>query len=246
MILSADEIRQKAKSKRTSGSSKGWVCSFCHKTFSYEKSFMTHVCKEKTRFEEVRTPIGQAAFACYNQWMKLTKKGIQKIETFTSSSKYVTFIKFANYCKRLNINSEEFISFIIKHHPDISPALWCNEDVFSLYSIYLDRKCPPYEQVDKSLSFIIKQSEIKEIKVQDFFNSISFNELINFIKQKKISPWYIYTSKLGVSKLLSFSEDELQIFESAIKAHIWKDIFESDQNSFTELLNFFREPENVF
>jgi hypothetical protein len=66
------------------------------------------------------------------------------------------------------------------------------------------------------------------------------------MKTKKISPWYMYLSKLGLKKLNSLDEDELQIFESAIKVHVWIELFENNDSAVNELKSFFNEPDNIF
>lgn len=184
--------------------------------FVREKSFMDHRCKERDRIEELRSPIGQAAYAHYSEWMKAKKRSIPPIETFSASKYYSTFVKFAEHALKTNIpNVIQFIKLMVQHK-DISPSLWCRDNVYAMYLEWYDQAYPPEVQVLESLEFIqtlIEDYECATIKV---FDVVPIDTLVLYIKRRKISPWFLASSKVFRAHLLTCSQEDKEKLERAM------------------------------
>ena len=63
-------------------------CSFCNATFVTEDRYIKHNCKHMKRAEEMKSPIGQAAWAFYQAWMKAYHRMVPNIDSFTKSKFY--------------------------------------------------------------------------------------------------------------------------------------------------------------
>jgi hypothetical protein len=239
--LDATSLREKSKSRRISVSieKSGWHCEFCEKTFVYEKSYLSHLCKQKIRNSEVQTVLGQAAFANYNVWMKARRFSEQSIGTFIKSKNYAAFIRFTEYAFKVKLNAPEFIRFIVSQHSDMMPSIWKNSELFSNYLIYRECKLNPFEQTCSSIEFITKICEKKEIDFKDYFIKVSFNEILNDVQLKKISPWFIFTSNMGNSFLNSLDRHDKRLFEKTIDRNAWYEIFVNKRPAdFKELEEF--------
>ena len=179
---------------------------------------MSHRCKERDRIEELKSAVGQSAYAHYSEWMKAKKRSVPPIETFATSKYYSTFIKFAEHAIKTNIpNTKQFIRLMVDHQ-DISPSLWCRDNIYSLYLEWYDQAYPPEVQVLESLEFI--KEMIAEYKCPP--------ALSTYIKRRKLSPWFLSASKVFRDHLVTCPAMEKEKLErsmniGAMIARIQKD-----------------------
>lgn len=173
-----------------------WRCEFCTRDFVNEMPFMNHRCRERDRIEELRGSIGQAAYAHYSEWMRASKKSVPPIETFATSKFYSTFVKFAEHSVKTNIpNVKQFIKLMIEHG-NVSPALWCRDNVYAMYLEWYDEAYPPEVQVLESLEFTKTLIEDYETTPAEVFKAVPCDTLVLHIKRRKLSPWFLAASKV--------------------------------------------------
>ncbi len=79
-----------------------YECQFCGTKFQSESRYLKHRCKQMIRDEEFRTPVGQAAWLYYQQWMKAYRRQAPKASSFLHSKYYNSFVRFANLANRTN------------------------------------------------------------------------------------------------------------------------------------------------
>ena len=177
---------------------------------------MSHRCKERERIEELRSAVGQAAYAHYSEWMKAKKRSIPKIETFGASQYYSTFIKFAEHALRTNIpNIKQFIKLMVSHG-DVTPALWCRDNVYAMYLEWYDQAYPPEVQVLESLEFLKSLIEDYKCSTPEVFQVVPVDTLVLYIKRRKISPWFLASSKVFRAHLLSCTQEDKDKLERAM------------------------------
>lgn len=234
-IMDVSSLKNKAAHRRQVASSPGWKCTYCNKIFVRETMFLQHKCKGKRRLDLLKTPVGQSALASYQQWLKSKRHSIQNPDTFMNSRFFVSFVKFAEYCIKVNMDANLFIEFITKCHPDIGPTLWCSNPVYGLFLKYYDNQHSPWEQVADSLAFIEKQAEILECPKNEVFQSLGFSKILEAVRLKKLSPWFIYTYDAGLSFLRSLDHVDYSLFEEIINTSVWTTRFSENRILLTEM-----------
>lgn len=156
---------------------------------------MKHTCREMERAEELRGPVGQAAYAHYCDWMKAKKRSVQTIETFSSSVNYNAFVAFAKRALKTHIpNTSQFIKIMVEHG-DVPPSLWCRDNVYAMYLEWYDKAMPPEGQFITSLDFVNSLVEEYACEKSEIFEKIPLDTLITYIKRRKITPWFLLPSR---------------------------------------------------
>jgi hypothetical protein len=172
-----------------------WDCGYCSRGFVHENAFMKHRCPERDRIEELRGPIGQAAYASYAAWMKAKKHSVPPIDTFATSKSYGTFIRFAKHVTRVHIpNVEAFIRFMVES--DVPPVLWTKDNIFSMYLRLYDDAVHPTEQVARSQELLAEL--ILELKVEpaEIYETLGVDTLEELLKRRKLSAWFLMASQI--------------------------------------------------
>ena len=177
---------------------------------------MSHKCRERERIDELRGAVGQAAYAHYSDWMKASKRSVPPIDTFAESSLYSTFMKFAEHAAKTNIpNTKQFIKLMVQHN-NVSPTLWCRDNVYAMYLEWYDQAFPPEVQVLESLEFVKTLVEDYECATEAVFKTVPVDTLVLHIKRRKISPWFLAASKVFRQHLLTCEQLDKEKLERAM------------------------------
>lgn len=225
MGMDRDQLRSQAASRRSGAetsdrqvdSKPTWVCGYCSRAFVVETAFMSHRCREKIRTEQLRSGVGQSAYAHYVEWMKLKKHTPPPIETFAESKFYSTFIKFAEYAASTHIpNIKNFIRIMVEH--SVLPALWSRDNTYAMYLQWYDAAYPPEVQVEESVTLILDICDDAKCQPSQVFKMLSSTELYELIRKRKLSPWFLLSSKVFRDHLNTLQDDERDLIQRTMNA----------------------------
>ena len=193
-----------------------WHCDYCVRDFTFERAFMNHTCKEKQRAEELRSPIGQAAYAHYSEWMRVQRHTVPPIETFAESKFYSTFIRFADHAKKTNLpDVSSFIKLMVESGK-VPPGLWCRDNVYSMYLQAYDAAVTPEKQFLRGIDELIALATELKVELKDVFPAIGCTTLIELVAKRKLTAWILLASDQFKAYLLSLEPEEKSALASAI------------------------------
>lgn len=202
------EVKQKVK----------WDCTYCTRSFAGERAFMNHKCKERERIEELRSPIGQAAYLYYSQWLSAKKRSVPDIETFAHSQFYTTFIKFATHVSRVHVPNVKLFIKLMVDNGDVSPGLWCRDNVYAMYLEWYDKAYEPEIQFVDSLDFLKSLALDYECEIGAIFGAVGWQKLEELIRRRKLSPWFLLSSKVFRAYVNSLAPLEKDAIERSMNA----------------------------
>ena len=133
-------------------------CKFCGMRFKQESRFMNHRCVAMKRDEQIKTPMGQASWSYYQKWMKAQRRSIPSIETFLTSKFYTTFMKFAESVQKVGLpDVDTFVWYMTEKK--IQPVIWINNEIYTNYIEFLDKKADPYKAADRTINCLFKLAD---------------------------------------------------------------------------------------
>jgi hypothetical protein len=199
-----------------------YQCTYCHKAFVAEERFLQHKCEMMVREDEIKTPAGQAAWLYFQKWLKTQKKSVSEIRQFINSKRYYrSFIRFAEFVQRVHLADIE-IFIKLMNEKRIPPQLWTNDEVYSLYLQHLDHVTSPIELGEKTANFIHQIAEVYECPVGDTFDQLQPGDIMQYIRERRFTPWLLLRSKRFGKYLRNLNEDERKQFGSLIKREYWE------------------------
>jgi len=183
------------------------------------------------RDEDFRSPDGQAAWLYYQKWMKAYRRLVPNSKSFLNSKFFSSFLKFAKFVKKVQIPDTDAFIRLMKEK-DISPTLWTNDQVYVLYLEFVDRTVSPLKHAEITINTLFDVAEGYEVDVADIFTVVNPNEMIQLLRQRKLSPWILLNSpKFRDFFVNKTSSEEKVILESIIRPPYWKKKFSSNQNN---------------
>lgn len=203
-----------------------FTCKHCTHGFSSETRYIQHKCKQMKRAEELQTPIGQAAWSYYQQWMRSHKRMPPPSSSFLSSKYFRTFINFATHVQQVNLPHPDKFMWLMKER-NIPPTIWTTNDVYSLFLEHIDRVSSPLEQAKLSIDTLLNIADKAQVQVDDVFNVITLNDVIQLLRLRRLSPWLLLNSKKfkQMYKETASSEQRI-IIDTVIRGDYWIDKFQ--------------------
>lgn len=177
---------------------------------------MKHRCKEKIKHEQLRSPLGQAAYSYYSHWMKCQKHSVPALENFSRSKFYSTFIKFAEYANRVKIpNVKRFIEVMLENGK-VPPALWCRDAVYAVYLKTYDISVPPTQQFLDGLALLEDLASEKRVPLAEIFPALGLEKLEELIQRRKLTFWLLLASARFRDFALSLPSEERERLSDAL------------------------------
>ena len=212
-----------------------FVCKHCHKSFSSETRYLAHYCSQMKRLDEFKTPIGQAALGYYQRWMRTMKRNAPAAGAFIESKYFRTFINFAQFVAKVSLPMPEKFIWLMneKKYP---PTMWTNDDAYTQYVEFLDRKAEPMDQVCLSIKTLLAIADAADDDISNVFDHITPSELIQFVRIRQLSPWLLLHSiKFKLFFRDKMSDEQKIILENLINPEYWLDQFEKRSDDTAKL-----------
>jgi hypothetical protein len=205
-----------------------------------EMVFMRHHCEPKRRAAELMSPLGQAAFGYYRDWMKAKRYSQPGGAAFLESRYYRSFINFAELVQKANISKpDKYIELMVES--DLLPILWCRDAAYTIYLDWNDRISDPIEQVSDSINYLLDICEKEDVTLPNVFEHLGAQRMINLIHQRRLTPWLLYGSSAFLTVYQSFDEGQRKTFKESTNAEYWVNKIEKNQSQFKEIRSLTRE-----
>lgn len=217
-----------------------YECKFCHTSFVYEDRFLNHKCKQMQRHEEFQTPLGQAAWIYYQEWMKAYQRMVPRTSSFLQSKFYTSFIKFATFVKQVNMPDTKLFIRLMKQR-DLSPTLWTNDAVYTLYLEVVDKQRTPLQHAKTSIDKLYEFADEYHCNISEVFDHIQPAQIIQSLRQRQLSPWILLCSKKFMLFFSNMSHEERIIIETIVRPTTWSQRFKDHPKEHQTMKRFVSE-----
>jgi hypothetical protein len=242
--MDRDELKRLAAARRSgevpTKETLQWKCTYCERSFVRESAFMNHRCQEKLKIDQLRSPIGQAAYLHYSEWMKCQRHSVPPIETFAESRLYSTFIKFAEYAQKTHLPSvADFIKLMVQEK--LSPTLWARDATYAMYLQKYDSIVSPHEQVARGLEELIALSAEMGVKLSKVFEALGPSDIIRLIQKRKLTFWLLMASGKFRAYLTTLPAEDRDRITAAMNAGAAVNRIQQEPLIFREIGSLIRE-----
>ncbi len=196
-------------------------CIHCQHTFVHEDRLLRHRCKQMIRKEEFATPYGQAAWQYYQTWMKCNFRQVPEVKSFLHSKFFGAFFRFAKFAKDVRIPDPElYIQFMIDR--DAPPVMFTSDEMYSAFLQHMDRKVPAKTNAKLTIDTFFNIAEDADRDVADVFEVVDPNDLIQLLRQRRVSPWVLlHSDKFKKFYGTRLTDDQRIVMKSLIRPDYW-------------------------
>ena len=244
LILNAEQIAARRipleDAEITLSKDKNWHCHYCNRHFGNEMTFMKHYCEPKRRAQELASPLGQAAFGFYREWMKMKKYSQPGAAAFMESKFYRQFINFAQLVQDANVaKPERYIQLMIE--ADLQPALWCRDDAYAIYLDWYDKLSDPIDQLQDSINYLLDICEKESVQLPEIFQHLGAQRILSYIRQRRLTPWLLFCSAKFGTLLKTLDKSQLGAFNIVVNSGYWADRFQKNRQTVEQVKMIVKE-----
>jgi hypothetical protein len=217
-----------------------WSCMHCDKTFVNETRFLDHYCREREKAEQFASSEGLVAYSYYKFWMKSRGYGEPSSEAFKNSKFFNGLYRFSEFIKNTGIpNPEKYIQIMIEHN--LNPTFWTQNSAYVLYLDWYDKIQKPLDQVIESIERILSICERDNVKIQNVFEHLGPQQILDMIRKRHLSPWFLFCSPVFGKMLKQMDEGHLKTFNAIINATFWVERFKNNASLVKEIKSIIKE-----
>lgn len=212
-------------------------CEFCKREFSDEINLINHVCEKKRRWFQRDLPQGRIAFLAWSRFYELnnqfaSKKKKKDYKEFIDSKYYLAFSRFARHL--LDTAAPEparFIDYVIKNNLPIDK--WTHDKVYEEYVKDLVKTESPEQALERAVVLMREWSQHHDQPWHEFFREVNPNQLANWIRTGRISPWVLYNAGSAAEALKRCSPEHINMIATMAPTAQWSLRFKSDKEGAT-------------
>lgn len=201
-------------------------CEFCGQVYSREAAFIKHECEPMKRARIFETSTGQSAFFLYQKWWSLRRRIPPNADKFKESSQFKPMVNFAKFVKQTKLNVDVYLEMVIGLQ--LPPEHWLRDDVYVRYLEYIDKTVSSADQIKMCVDFLLKMSDAIDCDTSEVFNHVLPTEVMQFVRDRKLSPWILLHSKQFKTWLIAQDGDVQVRLQDLIRPVYWKMRFEKE------------------
>jgi hypothetical protein len=199
-----------------------YSCIHCNKSFTQEKTLISHLCERKRRALQENEKRVQAGFMAFNRFWQLTQ-GAKKSKTykeFCETSYYNAFVRFGSFINNVNpLYPEKFVDHVIKSGVKLDH--WCRDELYDSYLYDMIKVEPVESAVQRTLQTMMEWGDLHKAEFNHYFNYVSLSKAVHDIRNGKISCWVILNTRAGKTMIGNMSDEQLEMIAPAFDIAYW-------------------------
>tara|TARA_B100000989_G_C19467648_1_gene439126 strand:+ start:350 stop:1081 length:732 start_codon:yes stop_codon:yes gene_type:complete len=205
---------------------KPFVCKYCSRGFSREKTLSNHVCEQKRRWQQEKDKGVQMGLQAYLRFYETTQgSGTKKTYgDFVNSQYYNAFVKFGKHIIEIKaINPSAFINHVLKKNVKLDR--YCRDEN---YQNYLEEHLKTetwQDAIARSLKTMENWADQNGVHLHTYFFAANPNQICSHIVNGRVSSWVIFNCETGVNFLGKMNPEQLQIVYPYIDPDFWRKHF---------------------
>lgn len=214
-----------------------YICKYCTKSFSKEKTLLTHVCEKKRRWAQENETGVRLGFKVYLKFYEKTQGSIKEksYEDFVNSSFYNAFVRFGRYLVDVRcINTDSYSDWILKSNKKID--YWTKDSLYNQWLLNYLKKESVEDAIERSIRQIteyVENDRNLENNLGLYFSKGNSNRICQHIRDGRVSAWVLYNCDTGLEFMSRLNQDQLKLILEIIDPEFWSRQFKDLPNDLT-------------
>ena len=208
-------------------SDKPFVCKYCDRAFSKEKTLFSHMCEQKRRWLQEKDKHVQLGLQAYLRFYEKTQGANGSKKTygdFVNSPYYNAFVKFGKHLVNIKaINVSKFIDYVINNNTKLDQ--WCQDKHYQAYLTSHLKVESWQDAISRSLKTMEAWADENKVQLKSYFIAANTNRVCQHIVNGRISTWVVFNCDTGTDFLGKISQEQLAMIYEYIDPDFWKKNF---------------------
>ncbi len=156
--------------------------------------------------------------ATYASIMK--RRGCKSEDSFLRSASFPHFVKLCRFGREVHI-PDLALYLKIMVAADRRPNTWISDRSYRIFLETMNSQTAATEMIEISAKTIQSLAEKNEMRVPAYVLLMGIGEMLQLMRQRRLSPWIILNSNLFKRKIQEATPEEKEIIAKLIDADYW-------------------------
>lgn len=154
----------------------------------------------------------------YNRMMH--RRGSTDIDKFVKTATYTHFVKLIRFSKEVHLpDLELYIKLMVDSKR--SPNTWCTDRSYRVFLQKMNTSTNATDAIRLSAKELQDFSEKAELPVKEIVSLMAMPDVLQMIRQRRISPWIILNSRLFAQKISESDASQRDALSKIVDPDYW-------------------------
>jgi len=162
-----------------------------------------------------------AAFELQSSYSSILKRrGCKSEDSFLRSANFPHFVKLSRFGREVHIpNLSLYLKIMVAANR--RPNTWTNDHSYRIFLETMNSQTAANEMIEISAKTIQSLAEKNEMRVPVYVLLMGVGEMLQLIRQRRLSPWIVLNSDLFKRKIQESTPEEKEVIAKLIDADYW-------------------------
>lgn len=185
---------------------------------------MTRQISQKVLAKRIRETAKEdvvAAFELQSTYSSILKRrGCKSEDSFLRSAGFPHFVKLIRFARETHVpDLPLYLKIMVA--AERRPNTWINDHSYRIFLETMNSQAASTEMIDISAKTIQALAEKNEMRVPVYVLLMDVGEMLQLIRQRRLSPWVVLNSDLFKRKIQGATPEEKEVIARLIDADYW-------------------------
>jgi hypothetical protein len=169
-----------------------------------------------------------AAFEAQEVYNRLRhRRGCKNVDNFLRAASYPHFIRLIRFAKEVNLpDLEYYLKLMIAARRQ--PTTWCSDKSYRIFLQQINSAMAASEAIKISAKELQDLAEKLDLSVREMMKLMEIPEVLQFVRQRRLSPWIIFNSALLREKFENLDEGMQKTATGIMDPNYWTVIMQQN------------------
>ena len=169
-----------------------------------------------------------AAFEAQQSYNRLKhRRGSKDVDNFLRTPTYPHFIRLIRFAKEVNLpDIEYYLKIMIASQRQ--PTTWCSDKSYRIFLQQMNSSIAATEAIRISAKELQDLSERLDLSVREMVELMEVPEILQLVRQRRLSPWIIFNSELLKKKFEDADEGMQKTASGIMDPNYWTVIMQQN------------------
>jgi hypothetical protein len=169
-----------------------------------------------------------AAFEAQKAYHRLRHhRGCKNVDNFLRTPSYPHFIRLIRFSKEVNLpDIEYYLKLMIASKRQ--PTTWCSDKSYRVFLQQINSSMAATDAIKMSAKELQDLSEKLDLSVREMVELMEVPEILQLVRQRRLSPWLIFNSDLLKKKFEALDEGMQKTATGIMDPNYWTVIMQQN------------------
>lgn len=205
------------------GKRDSFVCPFCQREFSREKTITSHLCEQRRRFDQKDSKFARYGYEAFVeiQCKFFGKQSKKSEEDFRKSDFYLACVRWGHFVLDIHVlDVKQYLSWLLIKNIPIDQ--WDKDEIYDFWLQYYVFVESAWDAFERSITKMTVWGKETGKPYEKYFSEAGDARILTDVRKGWISGWAVFNCKSGREWLNNLAQGDLELVWLWLDPSRWK------------------------